>query len=176
MARRGLRATARPCRAAVLQGLDAPKSDYARRAVPITKAMARRLWALRKETRAGDGEPVFPSSTGTRLDYANVYKAIVPVMRRVGIESGGLDRLRHTCGTTRARQGNSAEQPQLWLGHHDPAFTSRTYVHRGSHDLPDADDVWGNMGQPRPTEAGPQALPRKRRRNARYLCTTDSTG
>jgi hypothetical protein len=35
------------------------------------------------------------------------------------------------------RNGASANQAQLWLGHHDPGFTARTYVHLDADDLPD---------------------------------------
>lgn len=34
-------------------------------------------------------------------------------------------------------EGASANQAQFWLGHHDPGFTARTYVHLDSDDLPD---------------------------------------
>lgn len=30
------------------------------------------------------------------------------------------------------------------MGHHDAAFTVRTYVHPQADDLPDPDEVWGD--------------------------------
>lgn len=58
-------------------------------------------------------------------------------MRKAGIMWGGAHRLRHTTATHLIRQGASANQAQLWLGHHDPGFTARTYVHLDASDLPD---------------------------------------
>jgi integrase len=68
-------------------------------------------------------------------------------------------RFRHTCGTVMKRKGASDSQIQLWLGHHDPGFTARTYIHLDSRDLPGPTlfDSFlaperGNKGATRPTE------------------------
>jgi integrase len=82
--------------------------------------------------------PLFVSRTGERLDTANAYNRILkPAMSKAEIEWGGFHRLRHTTATHLVRNGASAKEAQLWLGHHDPAFTARTYVHLESADLPD---------------------------------------
>jgi integrase len=121
------------------RGLDAPKSSFGRREVPITPDLARRVWAMRKDRpQAGGADPLFVSPQGARIDYANVYNRILkPAMRKAGITWGGAHRLRHTTATHLIRNGASANQAQLWLGHHDPGFTARTYVHLDSNDLPD---------------------------------------
>lgn len=36
---------------------------------------------------------------------------------------------RHTCGTVMHLEGQPAAVIAMWLGHTDPAFTLRTYVH-----------------------------------------------
>jgi integrase len=85
-----------------------------------------------------DDDPVFTTPTGTRIEYSNVYhRVLTPAMRKAGIDWGAFHRLRHTCGTVMKRKGASDSQIQLWLGHHDPGFTARTYIHLDSRDLPD---------------------------------------
>jgi integrase len=121
------------------KGFDAPKTRYGRRDVPITPELGQRVWELRKaRPNASDEDPLFVSPKGRRLDYANAYNRIIkPAMRKAGITWGGAHRLRHTAATHLVRSGASANQAQLWLGHHDPGFTARTYVHLGTSDLPD---------------------------------------
>lgn len=140
------------------RGMDVPKSAYGRRRVPITPELARRLWAMRKDRpQASEADPLFVSPRGARLEYANVYnRTVKPAMRKAGIPWGGTHRLRHTTGTHLVRNGASANQAQLWLGHHDPGFTARTYVHLDSDDLPDPaifnGYFEGNNGATRPTD------------------------
>jgi site-specific recombinase XerD len=57
-----------------------------------------------------------------------------------GIESGPVAdaRLRHICATRLFADGRDAVQVQRWLGHSDPGFTLRTYVHLLNDDLGDA--------------------------------------
>ena len=150
------------------RGFDTPKSRYGNREIPLTPDLMRRLWAMRKERPRGmDSEPIFVSPRGTRLDYANVYnRTLKPAMRRAGITWGGAHRLRHTTATHLVRNGASANQAQLWLGHHDPGFTARTYVHLDSDDLPDPgifDSYFPNVGaapgaEPATEEQGRVAL------------------
>lgn len=121
------------------RGFDAPKSSFGLREIPVTYELAQRLWAMRKDRpQAADADPLFVSTHGARLDYANVYNRVLkPAMRKAGIAWGGAHRLRHTTATHLIRSGASANQAQLWLGHHDPGFTARTYVHLDASDLPD---------------------------------------
>jgi integrase len=110
------------------RGFDTPKSRFGRREVPITPDLGRRLWSERKDRpQATDADPLFVSAHGVRLDYANVYnRTLKPAMRKAGITWGGAHRLRHTTATHLIRNGASANQAQLWLGHDDPGFTART--------------------------------------------------
>jgi integrase len=148
------------------RGIDAPKSSFGRREVPVTPDLARRLWAMRKSRpQAIEAEPLFISTRGVRLDYANVYNRILkPAMRKAGISWGGAHRLRHTTATHLIRSGASANQAQLWLGHHDPGFTARTYVHLDAHDLPDPaifESYFGrNPGDDETNDGNPDATAR----------------
>jgi integrase len=117
-----------------------PKSRYGRRDVPLSTAMAQRLWAARAERKAAEDAPVFATSTGSYLDAANLFgRVFKPAARRAGVPWAGFHTLRHTCATILFRRGLNAKQVQVWLGHHSPAFTLGTYVHLLSDDLPDAD-------------------------------------
>ncbi len=45
---------------------------------------------------------------------------------------------RHTCASLLFAAGRDVKQVQEWLGHADPAFTLRTYVHLLDEGLGDA--------------------------------------
>jgi integrase len=46
---------------------------------------------------------------------------------------------RHTCASLLFAEGRNVKQVQEWLGHADPAFTLRTYVHLMDEGVGDAD-------------------------------------
>ena len=56
-------------------------------------------------------------------------------MAEAGVEKGGYHRFRHTVATRLFAGGRNAVQVQRFLGHSDPAFTLRTYVHLLDRDL-----------------------------------------
>ena len=120
-------------------GVDAPKSRYGRRAIPLSPRMLTSLTNLRQNSSYHtDNEPVFASRNGTPLDYANLYRRVLkPAAHRAGIPWAAFHTLRHTCATILFRNGLNAKQLQLWLGHHSPAFTLAVYVHLTVDDLPD---------------------------------------
>ena len=132
------------------RGLDAPKSSFGKRPIPLTAEMARRLWQQRKGSSWNhDRDPIFASREGCRLDYANLYNRVLkPAREAAGIPYGGFHRLRHTCGTRLHAGGARPDQVQRWLGHHDLAFTMRTYVHPDVNDLPDPERIFGSTEHP----------------------------
>jgi integrase len=115
-----------------------PKGRKTRR-LRLTAAMARDLWALRKATRAGDGELVFTAARGGRISPPNLMSRVLkPAALRAELgEWPGFHTFRHTCATMLFRNGWNAVQVQKFLGHADPGFTLRTYVHLLPEDLPD---------------------------------------
>jgi integrase len=123
-----------------------PKSRYGKRDVPITEGMARELWELRKQTKAGDDALVFPSSVGTPMDLPNLRKVFAPAAKAAGVPWATFHTLRHTCATMLFRHGLNPKQVQGWLGHHAASFTMDTYVHLLPDDLPDADFLDGLTG------------------------------
>jgi integrase len=133
-----------------------PKSRYGRRTVPVTADLARALWQTHRASRyALDADPVFPSTTGGRLDPGNLHgRVLKPAARAAKVEWVGFHTLRHTCATELFRRGLNAKQVQVWLGHHSPAFTLTTYVHMLSDELPPSpfDSAGGNQAGTRPEE------------------------
>ena len=126
-----------------------PKSRYGRRTLTLTPALARALWAMRKETRAGDDELVFTSAEGQRIIATNLMRRVLKKAARAsGVgEWVGFHTFRHTCATSLFRAGWNPKQVQLWLGHHSASFTVDTYVHLLDEDLPEPPSLrGGNAG------------------------------
>jgi len=102
------------------------KSRAGRRDLPLSPALARGLWVARGA--AGDG-PLFATAAGTRYSDRNVRRVLDRATARVGLGWVGFHTLRHTCASVLLDDGRSIRQVAEWLGHTDPAFTLRTYVH-----------------------------------------------
>lgn len=120
------------------------KSRHARRDVPLSPSMRDRLLEHRRDHFTGPDSPVFPSTTGTPLSPANVFNRVLsPAAIACGlyVEVEGADGrtrkrsavtphvLRHTCASLLFEEGRNVKQVQEWLGHADPGFTLRTYIH-----------------------------------------------
>lgn len=112
-----------------------PKSRYGLRDIPLSPAIAQRLWQLGRR----DGELLFTTSVGTRLNRHNLARDVLkPAARRAGVPWATLHTFRHTCASLLFATGKNPKQVQEWLGHHDAAFTLRTYVHLLEDGLGDA--------------------------------------
>jgi integrase len=114
-----------------------PKGGKTRR-VRLTSSMVDALDARRRAAWAGDGDLVFASSRGGRVDGNNFARRILkPAAKRAKVgEWPHPHTLRHTAATLLFRSGWNAVQVQKFLGHSDPGFTLRTYVHLLDEDLP----------------------------------------
>jgi integrase len=130
------------------------KSGSGRRDVPLSPAMAAQLLAHRRDTYRGDSCPLFASMRGTELHPSNVAGR---VLKPAGISAGLLHpeatwrdpnkpeswvsfhTLRHTCASLLFEAGRNVKQVQEWLGHADPGFTLRTYVHLMDAGVGDAE-------------------------------------
>ena len=123
------------------------KSAQARRDVPLSARMASRLRDLRGE--AGEDKPVFATEEGTALNRSNVAARVLkPAAESVGLtveEEGAqvvwvsFHTFRHTCASLLFQQGRNVKQVAEWLGHSDPSFTLRTYVHLMDEGVGDAE-------------------------------------
>jgi integrase len=120
------------------------KSRSARRDVPLSPQMAARLLAHRRDSYGGPDMPVFSSATDTPLVPSNVHgRVLEPAAISVGfgVEVEGRNgtkrvrstvtfhTFRHTCASLLFEAGRNVRQVSEWLGHADPSFTLRTYVH-----------------------------------------------
>jgi len=116
------------------------KSGTGRRDVPLSAGMAERLLAHRRDTYAGPESPVFASRAGTPLRPSNVWRqTLKPTREAVGLPWLTFHSLRHTCASLLFEAGRNVKQVSEWLGHADPAFTLRRYVHLMDEGIGDAD-------------------------------------
>jgi integrase len=133
-----------------------PKSDNGRRDVPLSTVLARELWA----EQGRPDELIFTNVRGSRVDRDWLWKNILkPTAKAAGVEWAGFHTFRHTCASILFAGGKNPKQVQMWLGHSDPGFTLRTYVHliddgMGGADFLDA-AKWARV-TPRVTRATPE--------------------
>lgn len=135
-----------------------PKGRKKRR-IRLSKSMAQALWVRRNETRPGPGDLVFTTTTrGVRIDPSNLMSRVLkPAAVAAGVGGWvGFHTFRHSCATALFRRSWNAVQVQKFLGHSDPGFTLRTYVHLLDEDVPQPDFAapGGNAGATQPAETG----------------------
>ena len=143
------------------------KSGHGRRDLPIAPGMAARLVEHRRDSYGGPDSPVFPSRAGTELLPSNVYRRVLaPAAVSVGLSVAvpGRDTprsavsfhtFRHTCASLLFAEGRNVKQVQEWLGHADPGFTLRTYVHLLDDGLGGADFLDDVISVTRPGQTVP---------------------
>ena len=102
------------------------KSRKGRRDVRLSPGMARKLWAARPGKASG---PMFATRNGTRYSDSNVRRFLDAATERADVPWVGFHTFRHTCASLLFENGKNIKQVSVWLGHADPAFTLRTYVH-----------------------------------------------
>ena len=95
------------------------KSRNGRRDLPLSAALARRLWTVRPADGAG---PVFATRNGTRYLDRNVRRVLDKATERAGLEWVSFHTFRHTCASMLFDSGRNIRQVCDWLGHADPAF------------------------------------------------------
>jgi integrase len=133
-----------------------PKSSTGVREVPLSTAMCRRLWRL----QGAADELLFTGPRGLHVDRRWLARQVLdPATEKAGVPWVSFHEFRHTCASVLFAAGKSPKQVQVWLGHSDPAFTLRVYVHLLDDGLGDADFLdaakWatgrGNSGATRAT-------------------------
>ena|SRR5829696_5806238 len=76
---------------------------------------------------------------GFPLSYGNLRRRVlVPAAHAAGLEWVTFHTFRHTCASLLFEAGRDVKQVSAWLGHTDPAFTLRTYVHLMDNGIGDA--------------------------------------
>ena len=139
------------------------KSGAGRRDIPLSAGMASRLITHRRDHYGGDQTPVFASSGGTPLEPSRVARvALRPAATGVGLDWVNFHAFRHTCASLLFEAGRNVKQVAEWLGHADPSFTLRTYVHLMDAGIGDADFLdqavrvnTGSTGRPEIAENRP---------------------
>jgi integrase len=95
---------------------------------------------------------MFQTSTGTRYADRNVRRVLDAAAERAGVEWVHFHTFRHTCASLLFEGGKNIKQVSGWLGHADPAFTLRTYVHLIDDGLGDAEFLDAAVAHERTTE------------------------
>jgi len=121
------------------RGRVAPPKGRKTRRVPLSGELAQSFWPPREPE-----ELLFTSEKGQRLDHSNLLSRVLkPAARAAGLGEIGFHVFRHTRATLLFRAGWNAAQVQRFLGHTDPGFTLRTYVHLLDTDLPEPEALGG---------------------------------
>ncbi len=111
-----------------------PKGQHEPRLLPLPQWVLHRLLSLRQWY--GDPDPeqvIFASRVGTPLSPPNVLnRQIYPACDRLGIPRFGFHAVRRGLTTEQVAEGTDVVTLQRWLGHKDPATTTRHYI------MPDA--------------------------------------
>jgi integrase len=156
------------------------KTDASHARVPLSASMASWLTELRPED-VDPGAPVFASTTGTPLNYHNVYSRVLrPALERSGLalvvgekvvrkRDGTEERhpvydyqgiafhaFRKACGSLLLAHGKSLKQVQGWLRHSQLTTTMNVYIHQVDDGLGSADawdDILGGQSSTLPAEA-----------------------
>jgi integrase len=136
------------------------KTEASKARVPLSTPMAQWLAGIRPED-VRDDAPVFPSCTGTPLNYSNVYnRVLIPALQRAGVghmEGGRWDNegvafhsFRRACGSLLVNAGMDLKQVQQRLRHAQLATTLACYVEEIDSGRTAADTMagllWGNRG------------------------------
>jgi site-specific recombinase XerC len=85
------------------------------------------------------GGPDVCHADGTRYSDRNVRRVLGSAAERADVPWIGFHTFRHTCASMLFSNGKNIKQVAVWLGHADPAFTLRTYVHLMDDGLGDVD-------------------------------------
>jgi integrase len=134
------------------------KSRQGKRDVPLSPGMRDRLLERRANGYRGDQSPLFATRAGTPLSRANVATRVLkPAARAVGVEAS-FHTFRHTCASLLFDAGRNVRQVSEWLGHADPAFTLRTYVHLMDDGVGDASFLDVAVGGQRGAMTHPHAV------------------
>jgi integrase len=106
------------------------KTGSGRRDIPLSRGMASQLLAHRRDTYRGDEAPVFARHGGRELYPQNVSRQVLDsAAESVGLGWVSYHSFRHTCASLLFDAGRNVKQVAEWLGHADPGFTLRTYIH-----------------------------------------------
>ena len=127
--------------------MGAPKSKRSRRSVPVADDLLRDLavWRL-SSSHSDDGDLVFGTASGKPAWASNHGRWFKKAAREAGVDWVTFHNLRHTAASRWFHSGYMLTVVSKLLGHADPAFTLRTYIHVIPSDLPDGRDLAAAIG------------------------------
>lgn len=106
------------------------KSDKGQRDVVLMPALSLQLRTARLAARLStDRDPVFATVNGTAVSVRNATRQLALRIKKADLDGVTFHALRHTFASILIAQGRDAAFVADQLGHEDPAFTWRTYVH-----------------------------------------------
>jgi integrase len=124
-----------------------PKSKRSRRVIPIGRDLVQ---SLREHYMAssfkGDADLVFPAETGKPAHASNHYRWFKTAAKEAGVEWAAFHTLRHTAASRWIHTGTHIAVVSSLLGHANPGFTMKVYVHILTDDLPEGDDLASAVG------------------------------
>jgi len=113
-----------------------PKSRHGKRDIPLSTSMAQTLWKMQGTA----DDLMFTGPLGGMIDRDWLWRnALKPAAKAGGVPWAGFHTFRHTCASILFANGRNPKIVQMWLGHSDPGFTLRTYVHLIDDGMGDAD-------------------------------------
>jgi len=128
-----------------------PKTDAGKRTLPLDDALTASLKTFRarqasEKLAAGEAytgsDYVLCDELGMPYDPARLRRVYYRLMRQAGVRKiKPYTATRHAAGSYLGRQRVSPAVIAAWLGHTDPSFTMRTYVHARPEDLAVARDA-----------------------------------
>jgi len=78
---------------------------------------------------SADGHPVFATANATAVSKRNASRQLAKTTKALDLQGVTFHTLRHPFASILIAQGRDAAFVADQLGHEDPAFTWRTYVH-----------------------------------------------
>lgn len=128
-------------------GRNTTKTEAGARTVGIEKEYAATLRRHRLATgRPEEGALVFATDDGRPLSRdGRVRYGLQRITSAAGVEGIGFHVLRHSQGSWLSAAGESATDIAARLGHRDPSFTLRTYVHADRERLAEAPSALADL-------------------------------
>lgn len=116
------------------------KTEAGERSIALVPTIARALTQYRTSARFDlDDDPLFPSTVGTVQNSHNVRTRLRKVTKPLDLAWATPHKFRHSLATELRDHGYDANMIARVLGHTDPAFTARVYIH--AKDAPRFDNI-----------------------------------
>jgi integrase len=113
------------------------KTSKSHRSLPLTADLSQQLWTAKGSKQTG---AIFCTRGGGRLSDHNVRRALTKACVTAGVDRVTCHTFRHTFASMLYHECKDISKVSGWLGHSDPAFTFRTYVHLLDDGLGEAPD------------------------------------